>query len=83
MSARSDRFYNSKFYPVDHDRKVIYDDPHRRASDCDLNNPAYRDKGTVGIRGSRLNNFPSVYGTFTIQSVADRVIYRDPGTPRS
>ena len=77
------RFYSSKFYPVNYDTKTIYNDPQRRAGDCDLNSVTYRDKGTVGIRGFRLNNFEQTYSTFTLVDVADKAIYREADAKRA
>ena len=76
------RFYSSKFYPVNYDTRTIYNDPQRNARDCDLNSPAYRDKGTVGIPGFRLNNFANTYSAFTVVNVADKAIYREANAKR-
>ena len=76
------KFYNSRFYPVDYDKKLIYDDPQRRAGDCDHTSVRYRDKHTVGTRGFRLNNFKNAYSVFTVVSVADKTIYREANAER-
>jgi len=47
-------FLKTKYYPVDIPRKIIYDDPANRERDCSIDR-GYRGKGTIGIKGGRLN----------------------------
>ena len=60
-------FFKTRYYPVDIDAKIIYNDPKRR--DCDASdystNPQYNGKNTIGIKGARLNEF-NCYRSFAI-----------------
>jgi len=49
-------FFKTRYYPVDIHAKVIYDDPQRTEGKCSVSDK-YRDKGTIGIKGNRLNHF--------------------------
>jgi len=60
-------FLKTKYYPVDINAKIIYDDPQRTEGKCSLNGN-YRGKGTIGIKGQRLNAF-SCYKEFKVVSV--------------
>lgn len=43
-------FLKSKYYPVDIDKKIIYNTPKHRYNDCFL-------PGLIGIKGDRLNTY--------------------------
>jgi hypothetical protein len=48
------KFLKSKYYPVDVERRIVYDDPANREMDCSVRR-GYRELGTIGIRGERIN----------------------------
>lgn len=50
------RWLKSKYYPVNIDQKVIYNDPQRTEGACSLVGK-YRSHHTIGIRGARLNQY--------------------------
>lgn len=49
-------FQKTKYYPVDVQRRIIYNDPAKRERECSVER-GYREKGTIGIKGERLNMF--------------------------
>jgi hypothetical protein len=58
------KFLKSKYYPVDISNKIIYDHPANREMDCSVRR-GYRDVGTIGIKGDRINSRPR-YNSFTV-----------------
>lgn len=49
------KFLKTKYYPVSVSNRVVYDDPQRCERDCC--GGKYRGRGTIGIKGERLNGF--------------------------
>lgn len=64
MKGGLSMFLKTKFYPVDIHHKIIYDDPANRERDCSIDR-GYRGKGTIGIKGDRLNQH-ACYREFTV-----------------
>jgi hypothetical protein len=52
-------FLKSKYYPVDIDKKIIYNTPKNRDRDC-------CSLGIIGIKGKRLNTY-KCYLSFEIK----------------
>ena len=62
-------FLRTKFYPVNIDRKIIYNDPKRTERECSVCRPydMAKDQGvTIGLRGERLNQH-LCYQSYQIQ----------------
>jgi hypothetical protein len=59
------KILKSKWYPVDYERKLLYNDPHNREFDCSFGRN-YRGMGTIGITGKRLLEYWNRYQAFTI-----------------
>jgi hypothetical protein len=64
------QFLKSRYYPVDVERRIIYDDPAKREMDCSVRR-GYRELGTIGIKGERINT-RSCYQSYTIKPPASR-----------
>ena len=68
IREQSPRTYlKSRYYPVNVDQKIIYNQPQKREMDCSwLDNPQY-PHGTIGIKGERLNRFKVYQSYITIE----------------
>lgn len=60
------KFLKSKYYPVNSDEQVIYNDPQRTARDCEIGRFYDISEGTIAIKGSRLIKFIEKYNNFTV-----------------
>jgi hypothetical protein len=61
------KILKTKWYPVDFDEKLIYDDPQPREVECSFGR-YYHGRGTIGVPGKRLIKFEQRYKTFQIKS---------------
>jgi hypothetical protein len=64
MQTTTRTWFKTKYYPVDPTRKVIYNDPQPRERDCSFGEKY--NLGTVGIKGSRLNQYASKYAAYEV-----------------
>lgn len=75
--AEQRKFLKTKYYPVDVERKIIYNDPANREMDCSVRR-GYRELGTIGVKGERINT-RRCYEAYEIVQPASG---RSPTSPR-
>lgn len=74
------KFLKTKYYPVDVDKKVIYDDPKNRELDASLSSEQYRGCNTIGLKGRQLNE-NKCYLSFSVVPALSPPSYQTP-TPK-
>ncbi|HBC93455.1 MAG TPA: hypothetical protein DCZ10_11335 [Pelotomaculum sp.] len=53
------QYFKTKYYPVNIDDKVIYNDPQKTEGACSVGRKySLRETGTIGIKGTRLSECP-------------------------
>lgn len=59
------RFYVSRYYPVNVEDRIIYNDPQKTERACSVERP-YAGQHTIGIPGRRLNQYVA-YRSYTVK----------------
>ena len=66
----------TKFYPVDFERRVIFNDPQPRERDCSYGKYDVMKDGTIGIKGTRLIQHGKRYEQFEVKPPKDAKPYQ-------
>ena len=61
------KWLKTKFYPVDFERRVIFNDPQPRERDCSYGKYDVMKDGTIGVKGVRLIEYAEKYSSFEIR----------------
>lgn len=64
------RFYVSRYYPVNIEDRIIYNDPQKTERACSVE-PPYAGQHTIGIPGRNLNQY-AAYRSFTVAAPLPR-----------